>query len=125
MDYFKMIAITVILIVIAGGCGKPNYDRSIIGTWEWTGDRCDGEGTCKKEIITDEDGKETFTRDGLYLSKRARNDYKLKGAAIYFASGNGEFNTHYADIVSIKSGVMLLRIDTVIRRYELAAGKKK
>lgn len=123
MEQFKITLLSIILIITAG-CSKPNYERSIIGTWELTGDRCDTVGQCGKEIITAGSGAETFTADGMYLSDRIRTNYALKGAAIYFASENNNFTTRHADIISIRNGIMLLRFNDGIRRYELSQGKK-
>jgi hypothetical protein len=98
-------------------CAKSNFEAALVGTWEWSGHACDNEGRCKKEIITDEGSRETFNANGLYLSKHARNNYIVKNKTIYFASDKDEFNTVYAEIISINKGVMLLRFDNDIRRY--------
>jgi hypothetical protein len=117
MKSFKFILLFGAVIILFPYCTKSNYGAALIGTWEWTGFACNEEGSCKKEIITDEDSRETFTGNGLYLSKRARINYILKNRTIYFASDKHEYKTLYAEIVSIKNGVMLLRFNKDIRRY--------
>ncbi len=125
MNHFKTLALTVILIILAAGCSRTRYERLIIGTWELTGALCDTEGRCKKEIITDEGGRETFTADGLYLSGRMRTGYAVKGDRIWLSSGRGSFDAPHADIVSLESGVMLLRGEDGIRRYGQVEEEKK
>jgi hypothetical protein len=109
-------------ITVFSHCAKTNYDAALIGTWEWTGYTCDTGGTCEKEIITDEGSRETFTGDGMYLSKRARINYIVKNNTIYLASDKNAFNTAYAEIISINKGVMLLRFNKDIRRYNRIGG---
>ena len=122
MRSIKLVLLISTVILSFSFCAKFNYEAALIGTWEWTGYTCDNEGACKKEIITDEESRETFTAEGLYLSKRARNNFIVKNKTIYFASDIDAFNTMYAEIISIKNGVMLLRFDKDIRRYNRISG---
>lgn len=117
MKSFRLILILSGILVLFPYCTKSNYGAAIIGTWEWTGFACNEEGSCKKEVITDEDSRETFAGNGLYISKRIRNNYMLKNGTIYFASDKHEFKTLYAEIVSIKKDMMLLKFNNDIRRY--------
>jgi hypothetical protein len=117
MKTLKSIILIVAVLMTLSHCAKSNFEPALIGTWEWSGYACDNEGSCKKEIITDEGSRETFNADGLYLSKHARNNYIIKNKTIYFASDKKEFNTVYAEIISINKSVMLLRFDNDIRRY--------
>jgi hypothetical protein len=112
---FSMLFCAAALFLVT--CSREDYRAALVGTWEWTGDACVTDGNCKKEIITDEGNREVFTRDGWYLSKRARTGYTLKGADIRLSSGNNEFNTVYGTILSIKNGVMILNKGKAIRRY--------
>ncbi|MBN1495548.1 MAG: hypothetical protein JXA07_02190 [Spirochaetes bacterium] len=118
------IALISIIIIAAGGCSRPNYEQSLIGAWAWTGDHCAEDGSCKKVIITDDDTREVFTADGMYLSERIRTGYRLKGPAIYLEPGESGPPIRHGDIISIKDGVMLLRMDNGIRRYEMAGDAK-
>jgi hypothetical protein len=122
MRTINLISLICAVITIFSHCAKSNYEAALIGTWEWTGYACDKNGTCKKDIITDENSRETFTVHGLYTSKRARNNYIVKNGTIYFASDKHAFNTLYAEIISIKNGVMLLRFGKDIRRYNRIGG---
>ncbi|MBN2158926.1 MAG: hypothetical protein JW807_05985 [Spirochaetes bacterium] len=103
-------------------CSKPDYRTLIIGTWEWTGDACDEEGNCRKEIMTDDGSLETFTKEGLYRSKRTRADYTISGKAIYLGAGENDRDRLLARISSIRGDVMLLEFDSSIRRYRRRGG---
>lgn len=118
------IALISIIIVAAGGCSRTSYEQSLIGAWAWTGNHCAEDGSCKKEIITDDGAREVFTADGMYLSERIRTGYRLKGPSIYLEPGESGSPIRHADIISIKDGVMLLRMANGIRRYELAGDAK-
>ncbi|HOT43563.1 MAG TPA: hypothetical protein PLM53_03795 [Spirochaetota bacterium] len=111
--------------VLFGACSREDYRSSLVGTWELTGDSCDTGGNCRKEIITDEESGETFTAEGLYISKRSKIGYSVAGSEIRLASDSDAFNTVYGEILSIKNGVMLLRKDSVIRRYGRIGGAKR
>jgi hypothetical protein len=117
------IIIPVILALTLPLCSDSRHAASLIGTWTWTGDECDAGGHCKKEIMTDEDNVETFTRTGLYISKNIRNKYTLKEGAVYLASEDGSYDDLYAEIISIKGGTMLLKFRNTIRRYERVTKK--
>lgn len=111
--YFLMLFSMILLF----SCSKPDYRTSIIGTWEWTGDACDEEGNCRKEIMTDDGSLETFTKEGLYRSKRTRADYTISGKAIYLGAGENDRDRLHARISSIRGDMMLLEFDSSIRRY--------
>lgn len=122
MRPIKLVSLIGIIFLLFTACTKSNHEADLIGTWEWTGYGCDNKGECKKEIITDEGSRETFTAQGLYLSKHARNSYIVKEKTIYFASDKDEFNTRHAEIISINNDVMLLRFDKDIKRYARISG---
>lgn len=118
--------ITPLLIVCAAiimfpQCSRKDFRPALIGTWEWTGDACDARGHCRKEIITDEDTRETFTDTGLYISKMSKTAYAVMGAEIRLASDKHSFKTEYGEIVSIQNGIMLVKKSGVIRRYSKIA----
>lgn len=98
-------------------CGRTDYSSALVGTWQLTGDACDSDAECGKEIITDEESGETFTRDGLYLTKRSRNGYALDGATIRFISTSSSCGTAEAEIISLADDTLLLECGSRIRRY--------
>lgn len=98
-------------------CGRTDYTASLVGTWQWTGDACDDDGSCKKEILTDEESGESFTRDGFHLTTRSRNSYSLEGATIRFASTRNSCGTSEAEIISLTGDTLLLECGSHIRRY--------
>ncbi|HOD15244.1 MAG TPA: hypothetical protein PK307_15155 [Spirochaetota bacterium] len=113
----------IALLCIAGAamallfCGRTDYAAALTGTWQWTGDACDEDGSCKKEIITDEASGETFTRDGLHVTTRSRNGYSLDGTTIRFASTSNSCGTAEARIISLAGDMLLLECGSHIRRY--------
>jgi hypothetical protein len=111
------ISIVLMSALIVPLCSNSTFKTALVGTWAWTGDKCDGEGNCIKEIITDEQSGESFSSEGLYVSKNSRINYTLKGNKIYFASDNYSYDQFYAEIVSIKNGMMLLKFNDGIKRY--------
>jgi hypothetical protein len=98
-------------------CGRTDYAAALVGTWQWTGDACDDGGSCKKEIITNEESGETFTREGLHLTTRSRNGYSLDGATIRFASTRNSCGPAEAEIISLTGTTLLLECGSHIRRY--------
>jgi hypothetical protein len=113
----------IALLCIAGTatlllfCGRTDYATSLVGTWEWTGDACDRNGSCNKEIMTYGESGETFTRDGLHLTTRSRNGYSLDGKTIRFASKHSSCGTIDAEIISLTGDTLLLECGNNIRRY--------
>ncbi|HNW27074.1 MAG TPA: hypothetical protein PKN50_01250 [Spirochaetota bacterium] len=123
----KLSAIPFIMcaaFMVLSACTREDYRSSLVGTWEWTGDSCDTGGNCKKEIITDDGNRETFTADGLYLSRHARIGYVVAGSEIRLATDTDKFNTVYGEILSIKNGIMVLKKDSGTRRYSRVGGTK-
>jgi len=119
-----VISIICTAALFLSACSREDYRSSLVGTWEWTGDSCGADGNCTEEIITDEENRETFTADGLYISKRAKIGYIVEGPEIRLASDVDSFNTVYGEILSIKNGVMLLRKDSGTRRYSRLGAAK-
>ncbi len=117
MKQFAIAGLICAVLTLLSACSREDYRHSLVGTWEWTGDLCGADGNCKKEIITDEENKEVFTRDGLYISKRARIGYIVEGAEIRLASDRDKYDTIFGRIISIKKGFMVLEKDTTVRRY--------
>jgi hypothetical protein len=115
--------ISCMILLAFPACSDSSLKTALIGTWEWTGDDCDVEGNCAKEIIADEQSWETFSRDGIYISKNTRNSYSLKGKTIYLASDKNSYDTSFAEILLIKNGMMLLNLNNRIRRYAKMAEK--
>jgi hypothetical protein len=110
----------VVLFALTGllvTCSNSKFKVSLIGTWEWTGDKCNHEGNCNAEIMTDEQSRNTFSADGLYTSKNSKTNYSLKGNSIYFGQGHGSDDELYAEIITIKNDMMLLKFNDGIRRY--------
>ncbi len=105
-------------------CSRQDYRPELIGSWEWTGDACGKDGICRKEIITDEESREVFTADGLYLSKRTRTGYIVDGAEIRLATDKESLDTVYGEIVSIRRNVMLIKKGGGIRRYSRIGNAK-
>ncbi len=103
--------------LLSAACNRPDYATLLTGTWQWTGDACDDDGSCKKEIITDEESGETFTRDGFHLATRSRNSYSLEGATIRFASTRNSCGTSEAEIISLTGDTLLLECGSHVRRY--------
>ncbi len=98
-------------------CSRQDYRNELIGEWDWTGDSCTRDGNCTKEIITDEENREIFTRD-LYISKRAKIGYIVEGAEIRLASDRESYNTVLGEIVSIGKEIMLMKKGNSILRYD-------
>jgi len=107
----------MIIAASAASCSREDRSSSLIGTWEWTGDDCDEQGNCRKEILTDEEAAEAFTRDGLYRSRRASGRYRIKGDKILIERGGHEDPHALAEIVSIKGDCMILRKGGSLKRY--------
>ncbi len=105
--------VLIIATALLTTCSNSKFKTPLIGTWEWTGDKCNREGDCKSEIITDEQNRETFSKDGQYTSKYSKINYSLKGNSIYL----GPDGEPYAEILAIKNGMMLLKFSDQIRRY--------
>ncbi len=124
MKQFTIVFLICAALLLLTACSREDYRTSLIGTWEWTGDSCGADGSCKKEIITDEENREVFTGDGLYISKRAKIGYIVKGAEIRLESDTDKFNSVYAEIVSIKNGIMLLKKNAGTRRYNRIDGAR-
>ncbi|MBP7738649.1 MAG: hypothetical protein KA369_21925 [Spirochaetes bacterium] len=112
-----IIALSCVALMLVLSCSRQDHRTALIGEWEWTGDSCRSDGNCKKEIITDEENREVFTREGLYISKRAKIGYVVEGAEIRLASDKKSFKTVYGEIVSIDKKIMLLKTGDTIRRY--------
>lgn len=108
------IALSAIALIY---CGRTDYAAGLVGTWQWSGDDCDNDGSCKKEIFTDEESGETFTRDGFHLTARSRNSYSLEGSTIRFASTRNSCGTSEAEIISLAGNTLLLDCGNRIRRY--------
>lgn len=108
------IAVSALLFLY---CGRTDYATALVGTWQLTGDACDDDGSCKKEIITNEESVETFTRDGFHLATRSRNGYSLDGATIRFASTRTTCGSAEAEIVSLTGNMLLMKCGSHIRRY--------
>jgi len=119
-----VISIICTAALFLSACSREDYRSSLVGTWEWTGDSCDTGGNCKKEIITDDGNRETFTAGGLYLSRHARIGYVVAGSEIRLATDTDKFNTVYGEILSIKNGIMVLKKDSGTRRYSRVGGTK-
>ncbi|OHD69538.1 MAG: hypothetical protein A2W19_00580 [Spirochaetes bacterium RBG_16_49_21] len=117
MKKFNICLIIITAILANSLCSKSSFNTALVGSWEWSGDGCDEQGACKKDIITDEESRDTFTEEGLFLSKNSRNKYALKGDTIYFASEHNSYDTRYAEIASIRGDVMLLKFKNGIRKY--------
>jgi len=117
MKSCTIIALAGATLMLALSCSRQDYRNELIGEWEWTGDSCTRDGNCKKEIITDEENREVFTREGLYISKRAKIAYILEGAEIRLASDRESYKTVHGEIVSIGKGIMLLKKGDSILRY--------
>jgi hypothetical protein len=98
-------------------CSRADFTAALPGRWQWTGDECDSDGSCKKEIMTDEGSCDTFTRDGFYVSRRSRNGYSLQGGTIRFDSTQNLCGMAEAEIVSLAGDELMLRCGSVIRRY--------
>ena len=107
----------MIIVAAAASCSREDRSTSLIGTWEWTGDACDEQGNCRKEILTDEEAAETFTRDGLYRSTRVSGRYRLKGDTILIERGSHDDPQALGEIVSIKGDCMILRKGGSLKRY--------
>ena len=103
-------------------CSKPDRAEKLVGTWELDGSGCDASGECAKEIIVDGGAGETFTADGLYLSRRARTTYLVEKGAIYTGGSGAERGDLLGEIVSLRKGTLLLKTGGEIRRYRRAAG---
>ncbi|MBN2078973.1 MAG: hypothetical protein JW838_08400 [Spirochaetes bacterium] len=98
-------------------CSKPAGTDRLVGTWELEGSACDASGECGKEIIVDGGAGETFTADGLYLSRRSRSAYLVEDGRIYLGGSGRERGDLHGEIVSIKGDTMLLKMGNDIRRY--------
>jgi hypothetical protein len=112
------------VLTLLTACSREDYRHSLVGTWEWTGDVCGADGKCKKEIITDEENREIFTEDGLYISKRAKIGYIVKGAEIRLASDRNTYDTIFGTIISIKKDLMVLKKEAAMRRYTRIDGNR-
>ena len=123
MKQLQIVGFFMMTVLLIPFCSNSAFKTAIVGTWTWTGDKCDAEGNCQKEILTDEQSGETFSGEGLYASKNSKINYTLKGNKIYFSSDNYSYDRYYAEIVLIKDGIMLLKFNDGIKRY-LKAVKK-
>ncbi len=119
MNAPRKTALPVIIsfLLLLGHCsGKPGTE-GLVGTWELEGRACDASGDCGKEIIVDGDAGETFTAEGLYLSRRSRSTYLVEDGRIYLGgSGSGRGDLR-GEIVSIRGATMLLKTGKEIMRY--------
>ncbi len=117
MKHFTVLGPLLAALLFFTLCTKQADTASLIGTWEWEGSLCDAAGNCKKEIIADEGSRETFTSDGLYLSRRARSPYRIEGNRIYLGANGREQGDLHAEIVSTGDNVLVLKVGRDKRRY--------
>ncbi len=104
------------LLLLTHCSGTPGTE-GLVGTWELEGRACDASGECGKEIIVDGDAGETFTADGLYLSRRSRSTYHVEDGSIYLGGSEKERGDLRGEIVSIRGATMLLKTGNEIMRY--------
>jgi hypothetical protein len=124
MKHFASAGLICAVLALFTVCSREDYRHSLVGTWEWTGDVCGADGSCKKEIITDEGNREIFTEDGLYISKRAKIGYVVKGGEIRLASDRDTYDTIFGTIISINKNIMVLKKEAAIRRYTRIDGAR-
>jgi hypothetical protein len=108
--------LSILMLFIS--CGRTDYAEQLVGTWHWTGDACDKDGSCRTEIMTDDQNVERFTADGMHITARSRNSYKLRGATIHFTSTSSSCGTMEAEIISLARDMLLLECGPSIHRYE-------
>jgi hypothetical protein len=106
-----------IMLMVFPQCAKKNFAPDLAGTWEWIGDSCDTSGNCTREIMTDEGSRETFTAEGLRVTKRSRNGYTLDGTRVSFESTSDSCGEKEAEIISVDTKTMLLRCGGTIKKY--------
>ncbi|MDX9819300.1 MAG: hypothetical protein RBT16_10330 [Desulfococcus multivorans] len=105
-----------ILLLLAHCSGKSGAE-GLVGTWELEGRACGASGECGKEIIVDGGAGETFTAEGLYLSRRSRSTYLVEDGRIYLGGSGSERGDLRGEIVSIRGATMLLKTGNEIMRY--------
>lgn len=108
--------LTAFLLLLARCSGTPGTE-GLVGTWELEGRACDASGECGKEIIVDGGAGETFTADGLYLSRRSKSTYLVEDGRIYLGASGSERGDLRGEIISIRGATMLLKTGNEIMRY--------
>lgn len=109
--------VIISFLLILGHCSGKTGAEGLVGTWELEGRACDASGDCGKEIIVDGDAGETFTAEGLYLSRRSRSTYLVEDGRIYLGGSGSERGDLRGEIVSIRGATMLLKTGEEIMRY--------